>query len=79
MNMGNPKRNSRWICLRCMNENKVGAGIQRGGHQREQNHIKDMICLCTNLQEKTKNLEVRWCDDLNESKMRAKEIRDKYY
>ena len=24
----NPKRNSRFICLRCLQENKVGAGIQ---------------------------------------------------
>ena len=32
---GNPKRASRFICCKCLKDNHVGDGIQRGGHQRE--------------------------------------------
>lgn len=35
MNMGNPKRSSQFLCLRCMQINQLGSGIQRGGHTRE--------------------------------------------
>lgn len=79
MNMGNPKRSSRWICLRCMKENMVGDGLQRGGHQREKGHIKNLICLCTKLNDRTKNLEVRWCDSFNERMEYAKEIQKEFY
>lgn len=33
---------------------------------REKDHIKNLCCLCTKLQMRTKNLEVRWCDDFDE-------------
>ena len=44
MNMGNPKRSSKFLCLNCMKINELGSGIQRGGHQREKWHIKDLTC-----------------------------------
>lgn len=75
---GNPKHSSRFICLRCLQENGVGDGIPRP-KTREKDHIKDIVCLCTGLQEKTKNLEVRWCDDFDERLKRAEEIRPTYY
>ena len=62
---GNPKHNSRFICIRCLQENKVGAGISRP-NTKEKDHIKNLTCLCVGLQMKTKNLEVRWCDDFSE-------------
>ena len=31
MNMGNPKRSSKFLCLNCMKINELGSGIQRGG------------------------------------------------
>ena len=77
--MGNPKKMSRWICLYCMKENHVGDGIQRGGKQREKNHIKDLVCICTKLECTTKNLEVRYCDNFQEMMNKAKELRPKYY
>ena len=67
MNMGNPKRSSKFLCLNCMKINELGSGIQRGGHQREKWHIKDLACFnkpCCGKQ--TKNIEIRWCDDLLE-------------
>ena len=80
MNMGNPKRKSRFICLQCMEENQLGSGIQRRGHTREKWHIKNLTCFnkCCN-GEITKNLEVRWCDDLSETFEKAEEIRKDYY
>lgn len=80
MNMGSPKRSSRFICLYCMQINQLGSGIQRGGKQREKWHIKDLTCFnkkCRGMQ--TKNLEVRWCDDLLEAMDKAEQIRGKYY
>ena len=38
MNMGNPKRVSRFICCKHLGENYIGSGIQRYGHQREKFH-----------------------------------------
>lgn len=75
---GNPKHNSRFICLRCLQENKVGAGISRP-KTKEKNHVKNLACLCVGLQMKTKNLEVRWCDDLSEQMERARKIKPTYY
>ena len=75
MNMGNPKRSSKFLCLNCMKINELGSGIQRGGHQREKWHIKDLACFG----KQTKNLEIRWCDDLLEAYDRAEQIRDRYY
>lgn len=75
---GNPKHNSRFICLRCLQENKVGVGISRP-NTKEKNHIKNLTCLCVGLQMKTKNLEVRWCDDFSERMKRAREMKSIYY
>lgn len=80
MNMGNPKRSSKFLCLNCMKINELGSGIQRVGHQREKWHIKDLACFnkpCCGKQ--TKNIEIRWCDDLLEAYDRAEQIRDRYY
>lgn len=74
----NPKHNSRFICLRCLQENKVGAGIPRP-KTKEKDHIKNLTCLCVGLQMKTKNLEVRWCDDFSERMERAREMKSTYY
>lgn len=79
--MGNPKKKSRFICLRCMKENMVGAGIQRCGHQREKNHVKDLLCLnqgCSHMQF-TKNLEIRYCDDFLEMLSKVPALHTKYY
>lgn len=62
---GNPKKSSQFICLRCMELNQLGSGIQRFGRQREKWHIKDLYCLTCGSVEK--NLEVRWCDDVTEA------------
>lgn len=79
--MGNPKKKSRFICCKCMKENLVGAGIQRGGHQREKNHVKDLLCLnqgCSHMPS-TKNLEIRYCDDFLEMLDKVPELHTKYY
>ena len=75
---GHPERSSQFICLRCLKENKVGDGIPRP-NTKEKDHIKDIICLCTHLGMKTKNLEVRWCDNFDERMKYAKKIKSKYY
>lgn len=73
---GNPKRQSRFICLHCMNENMIATGIQRVS-QREKNHVKDMYCL--HCKKVTKNIEVRHCDTYAEVFANAKTKREKYY
>lgn len=78
-NMGNPKKQSRFICLRCLKENFVGSGIQRS-NQREKGHIKDLTCInqgCNGMI--TKNIEVRYCDDFNEVMNKAEELHREYY
>lgn len=75
---GNPKHSSRFICLRCLKENGVGDGIPRP-KTKEIDHIKDITCLCVGLQIKTKNLEVRWCDNFTERMERAVELKPRYY
>ena len=80
MNMGNPKRSSKFICLHCLQINQLGSGIQRGGKQREKWHVKDLTCFNKSCNGTiTKNLEVRWCDDLLEAMDKAERIRGKYY
>lgn len=74
---GNPKKQSRFICCKCLTENFVGAGIQRGGKQREKGHIKDLTCLVCN--DITKNAEVRYCDDYSEIFDEAMEVHKEYY
>ena len=74
--MGNPKKKSRFICLHCLMENQIGAGIQRS-NQREKGHIKDLYCLeCKTI---TKNLEIRYCDSFNEMKQKSEELHREYY
>lgn len=74
---GNPKKASRFICCKHMGENYLGQGIQRGGHQREKFHCKDLFCV--QCQEETKNIEIRWCDPYQEIYDYALKERIKYY
>ena len=74
---GNPKKQSRFICCKCLTENFIGTGIQRGSRQREKGHVKDLTCLVCG--EVTKNAEVRYCDDYLEILDRAIELHTKYY
>ena len=77
--MGNPKQQSRFICLHCLKENCVGAGIQRL-RQREKGHIKDMMCInkgCEGMT--TKNIEVRYCDDFQTAMRKAERLHKKFY
>lgn len=73
---GNPKRKSRFICLKCLTENQMG-GFQRLNGQREKGHIKNLSCI--KCKERTKNLEVRYCDWFEEMMDKAVEIRREYY
>lgn len=75
---GHPEKSSRFICLRCLKENKVCDGLPRP-NTKEKNHIKDIHCLCTRLQYKTENLEVRWCDNFHEQMTTAKNIQHEHY
>lgn len=73
---GNPKKKSRFICLKCLEENLVGQGIQRS-NQRKINHIKDLYCIyCKNV---TKNLEVRHCDVFTDKMEYAIILQKEYY
>ena len=74
---GNPKRASRFICCKCLKDNHVGDGIQRGGHQREKGHTKNLYCIYCN--EITRNTEVRWRDSYDEMMDRAVEVHREYY
>lgn len=67
--MGNPKKQSRFICLRCLKQNHIGDGIQRFGRQRPIEHEKDLYCL--NCKIVTQNMEVRYCDDYEETLEKA--------
>ena len=73
---GNPKRQSRFICLKCMKENMLATGIQRNHSQREKGHVKDLFCLRCGFV--TKNEEVRYCDVYEEIYEDAK-IKSEYY
>lgn len=78
---GNPKKASEFICLHCLRKNRVTDGMQRFGHDREKNHIKNIMCIspeCRDM-DSTQNLEVRWCDDYEKSMEKAKRIRSLYY
>ena len=74
--MGNPKKRSRFICLRCLNINQLGDGIQRS-QQRKKFHIKDLTCM--NCQCITKNIEIRHCDWQEEIKDKAEKLHIRYY
>jgi hypothetical protein len=58
---GNPKKKSRFICLKCLNYKTTCIdGVQRK-NQRESGHIKDNVCIrCGNVQ----TMEIRYCDYL---------------
>ena len=64
--------------MRCLKENCVGQGIQRP-KTKEKDHIKNLACLCVRMEYKTKNLEVRWCDDFKERMIRAIEMQPDFY
>ena len=74
--MGNPKRSSRFICLKCLKENQLGSGIQRA-NQREKGHTKNLYCIYCN--EITRNTEVRWRDSYDEMMDKAIEVHREYY
>lgn len=74
--MGNPKKKSQFICLRCLRINQLGDGIQRI-QQREKFHIKDLTCM--NCRCITKNIEIRHCDWLEEIKDKAEKLHIEYY
>lgn len=77
---GNPKKQSRFICCKCLNENFIGAGIQRAGKQREKGHVKDLTCINKGCNGKiTKNIEVRYCDGYLEIFDKAMELHGEYY
>lgn len=73
---GNPKRQSKFICLHCMKENMLVTGIQRK-QQREKGHVKDLYCLRCGFV--TKNEEVRYCDSYDEIFELAKIKGENYY
>lgn len=73
---GNPKRQSRFICMKCMNENMLANGIQRQ-KQREKYHVKDLFCI--RCQMVCKCIEVRFCDSYEEIFETAKIKRENYY
>ena len=67
--MGNPKKMSRFICLKCL---QIGIpGIQRKS-QREKYHIKDLFC--TYCKQETKHIEIRHCDWIDEVMSKAEEF-----
>jgi hypothetical protein len=74
---GNPKKQSRFICLSCLQENMVGDGIQRIHRQREENHKKFLVCIYC--KKTTNNLEVRYCDDFNEKMDKAVILHEEYF
>lgn len=74
---GNPKKRSRFICLKCGRMDGIVEGIQRVHAQREKYHIKDLYC--THCGETVKALEVRYNDYLPEMQAMADELTDVYY
>ena len=78
--MGNPKKQSRFICCKCLNENFVGSGIQRGSKQREKGHVKDLMCINIGCDGNiTKNIEVRYCDSFQEMMTKAEKLHKEIY
>ena len=72
--MGNPKKMSRFICLKCL---QVGIpGIQRKS-QREKYHVKDLVCTCG--RQETKHIEIRPGGWMDEVMMSAEELHREYY
>lgn len=75
-NIGNPKRQSRFICIKCCRANHVLDGLQRK-LQKEKYHIKNAFCI--NCQDITYNLEVKYCDSFDEMIDKAKLLHGEYY
>ena len=72
--MGNPKKQSRFICLKCL---QIGIpGIQRKS-QREKFHVKDLFC--PHCQIETKHIEIRHCDWIDEIMDKAEDLHREYY
>lgn len=69
--MGNPQKMSRFICCKCLTENKLGDGIQRI-RQREKGHLKNLTCFKCN--EITKNIEIRYCETFDEIIYKARKV-----
>ena len=78
--MGNPKKSSVFICLKCLDwKFTYIQGIQRS-NQRSKYHIKDLTCInpgCNG--DITKNIEVRYCDSFDEMMRKAEELHKEYY
>lgn len=70
-------RGSRFVCCKCLQENKVGAGIVRLHGKREKYHIKDLYC--RNCLETTKSMEIRPNDFYEEIIDEAKYAHEVYY
>ena len=68
---GNPKKKSRFICLKHLGINHLGDGIQRE-NQRGKWHIKDLYCPECNAT--VKCIEVRYCDYIEEVKIKAEQL-----
>lgn len=66
---------SRFICIWCGEENKIGNGIQRQ-IVKEKFHIKNLYCL--NCKCKTPNVEVRHCDIYEEILEKVPELRERH-
>lgn len=71
---GNPRKQSSFICLRCL---QFGiSGIQRKC-QREKYHVKDLFCAHCKME--CKHIEIRYCDWLEEISAKAEELHTEYY
>lgn len=76
--VGNPTKNSRFICLKCLQSDLTTCeGIQRRHEQRGNNHIKDMWCC--RCKEEIKALEVRYFDNYNQKLITARKKRPIFY
>ena len=72
--MGNPKRSSSFVCLRCL---KIGiSGIQRKT-QREKLYRKELYCCQCRMV--TKHIEIRHCDWIGDIMPVAEELHREYY
>ena len=67
---------SRFICLKCLQLNNVGDGIQRD-KPRPKFHVKDLYCI--NCDCITKNTEIRYNDFIEEVNPKLKELQNLYY
>lgn len=73
----NPKKQSRFLCLKCGSMDGCIEGIQRNGHEREKYHIKDLWCC--NCKETTHCLEIRHNDYFPDMRGKAEQLHRKFY